>query len=35
MALALAYPGHPAIDQWVKLNGCRGVSNGNIIAGRL
>jgi hypothetical protein len=31
--LALAYPGRPDIDLWVKLNGCRGVSNGYIIAG--
>ncbi len=31
--LALAYPGRPDIDLWIKLNGCGGVSNGYIIAG--
>jgi hypothetical protein len=30
--LALAYPGHPDVDLWVKLNGCGGVSNGYITA---
>jgi hypothetical protein len=33
--IALAYPGRPDVDLWVKLNGCLGVSNGQIIAGRL
>jgi hypothetical protein len=33
--LALAYPGHPDVDLWVKLNGCGGVSNGYIMAGGL
>jgi hypothetical protein len=33
--LALAYPGRPDIDLWVKLNGCGGVSNGYITAGGL
>jgi hypothetical protein len=31
--VALAYPGHPDIDLWVKLNGCGGVSNGYITTG--
>jgi hypothetical protein len=31
--LALAYPGRPDVDLWIKLNGCRGVSNGYITAG--
>lgn len=31
--LALAYPGRPDVDLWVKLNGCGGVSNGRITAG--
>ncbi len=31
--LALAYPGRPDIDLWIKLNGCGGVSNGYIMAG--
>jgi hypothetical protein len=31
--LALAYPGHPDVDLWIKPNGCRGVSNGYIAAG--
>ncbi len=26
--IALAYPGRPDVDLWVKLNGCLGVSNG-------
>jgi hypothetical protein len=30
--LALAYPGRPDVDLWVKLNGCSGVSNGYITA---
>lgn len=30
--LALAYPGHPDIDLWIKLNGCADVSNGYILA---
>jgi hypothetical protein len=33
--LALAYPGRPDVDLWIKLNGCRGVSNGYITAGGL
>jgi hypothetical protein len=33
--LALAYPGRPDVDLWIKLNGCRGVSNGHILAGHL
>jgi len=33
--LALAYPGRPDIDLWIKLNGCAGVSNGYITAGGL
>jgi hypothetical protein len=33
--LALAYPGRPDVDLWVKLNGCREVSNGYITAGGL
>lgn len=32
--LALAYPGRPDVDLWIKLNGCGGVSNGYISAGR-
>jgi hypothetical protein len=31
--LALAYPGRPGIDLWIKLNGCGGVSNGHIATG--
>jgi hypothetical protein len=31
--LALAYPGRPDVDLWVKLNGCGGVSNGHVTAG--
>lgn len=31
--LVLAYPGRPDVDLWVKLNGCGGVSNGDIMAG--
>jgi len=30
--LALAYPGRPDVDLWIRLNGCRGVSNGYITA---
>ena len=30
--LALAYPGRPDVDLWIKLNGCGGVSNGYISA---
>jgi hypothetical protein len=30
--LALAYPSRPDVDLWIKLNGCRGVSNGSITA---
>lgn len=30
--IALAYPGRPEIDLWMKLNGCRYVSNGHIRA---
>ncbi len=33
--LALAYPGRPDVDLWIKLNGCGGVSNGYITAGGL
>jgi hypothetical protein len=33
--LALAYPGRPDVDLLIKLNGCRGVSNGHIFAGGL
>jgi hypothetical protein len=33
--LALAYPGRPGVDLWIKLNGCGGVSNGYITAGGL
>jgi hypothetical protein len=33
--LALAYPGRPDVDLWIRLNGCRGVSNGYITAGGL
>lgn len=33
--LALAYPGRPDVDLWIKLNGCRSVSNGYILAGGL
>ena len=33
--LALAYPGRPDVDLWIKLNGCGGVSNGYIAAGGL
>ncbi len=33
--IALAYPGRPDVDLWVKLNGCGGVSNGEITAGTL
>jgi hypothetical protein len=33
--LALAYPGRPDVDLWIKLNGCRGVFNGYITAGGL
>jgi hypothetical protein len=33
--LALAYPGRPDIDLWIKLNGCTWVSNGYIAAGGL
>jgi len=33
--LAPAYPGRPDVDLWIKLNGCRGVSNGHILAGHL
>lgn len=33
--LALAYPGRPDVDLWIKLNGCGGVSNGYILAGRV
>lgn len=33
--LALAYPGHPDIDLWIKLNGCAYVSNGYILAAGL
>jgi hypothetical protein len=32
--LALAYAGRPDVDLWIRLNGCRGVSNGYIAAGR-
>jgi hypothetical protein len=28
--LVLAYPGHPDVDLWIKLNGCATVSNGYI-----
>jgi hypothetical protein len=31
--LALAYPGGPDVDLWIKLNGCGGVDNGHISAG--
>ena len=33
--LALAYPGRPDVDLWIKLNGCRVVSNGYISAAGL
>jgi len=33
--LALAYPGRPDVDLWIKLNGCGGVSNGYISAAGL
>lgn len=28
--IALSYTGRPAVDQWVKLNGCQYVANGFI-----
>ena len=31
--IALSYPGRPAVDLWVSLNGCRYVANGFIQAG--
>jgi hypothetical protein len=31
--LALAYPGQPDVDLWIKLGGCGGVSNGYITTG--
>jgi hypothetical protein len=31
--LALAYPGRPDVDLWIKLDGCGGVSNGHITTG--
>jgi hypothetical protein len=33
--LALAYPGRPDVDLWIKLNGGASVSNGYIAAGGL
>jgi hypothetical protein len=33
--LALAYPGRPDVDLWIRLNGCGGVSNGYLTAGGL
>jgi hypothetical protein len=32
--IALSYRGRPDVDLWVPLNGCGGISNGYIMAGR-
>jgi hypothetical protein len=34
-AIALSYPGRPDVDLWLRLNGCRGLSNGYITVAAL